>query len=202
MSTPRVSLLPIEDATQTGAPLGIIELKAQLSVYRVLLHHPQLAQRISDLMDTLTSQSELDARLRELIIMRIGWINNGVYEWTQHWQLAPLFEVDQNELLATRDWTTHDHWSPIDRAALRATDDTMLRGAISSETWSACVDAFPTEREQLELVATIGAWKMMSDLLQSLQVPLEDGVTPWPPDGVSPNKPLVAELQVDDPWTA
>ncbi|MEO1055690.1 MAG: carboxymuconolactone decarboxylase family protein [Actinomycetota bacterium] len=202
MSTPRVSLLSMEGAKETGAPIGIIELKAQLSVYRVLLHHPQLAQRISDLMETLTTQSELGARLRELIIMRIGWMNNGVYVWTQHWLLAPLFEVDQEELLATRDWTAHDHWSPIDRAALRATDDTVIHGAISDETWRACVDAFPTEREQLDLVATIGAWKMMAELLQSLQVPLEEGVTPWPPDGVSPNKPLVSELQVDDPWTA
>jgi hypothetical protein len=38
----------------------------------------------------------------------------------------------------------------------------------------------------LELAAVIGAGTMFSGLLRTLEVPLEDGVAPWPPDGRSP----------------
>ena len=38
-----------------------------------------------------------------------------------------------------------------------------------------------------ELVAAIGNWRMFSALLRSLDVPLEDGVDPWPPDGIAPD---------------
>jgi hypothetical protein len=36
------------------------------------------------------------------------------------------------------------------------------------------------------LVTAIGAWRMIASVLLSLQVPLEEGVPGWPPDGRSP----------------
>ncbi|MEM8618845.1 MAG: carboxymuconolactone decarboxylase family protein [Actinomycetota bacterium] len=187
MVTPRVAPLSADDSKTAAEHVGIVKLKAGLSIYRVLLRQPQLAQRISDLTDELTANSSLDARLREMIIMRIGWLNNGVYEWTQHWQLAPLFGVDQADLLAIRDWERHDRWSAADRAALHATDETVRAGVISNDTWAECAAAFPTEQSQLDLVATIGVWKMLSELLQNVAVPLDDGLDAWPPDGVAPH---------------
>jgi hypothetical protein len=38
----------------------------------------------------------------------------------------------------------------------------------------------------LELVSAVGLWRMVSTHLRSLEVPLEDGVTAWPPDGRGP----------------
>lgn len=186
MTVPRMPLLPIEEAKEAAAKVGIFELKAGLSIYRVLLHQPALAKRISDLMDTLIGESELDARLRELIILRIGWSTGGVYEWTQHWGIALQIGVEEHDLLAVRDWEAHDHWSPLDRAVLRATDEILEMGALSQETWGACAPHFPSERERLELMATIGSWKMISGITRTLRVPLEEGVAPWPPDGIAP----------------
>ena len=37
-----------------------------------------------------------------------------------------------------------------------------------------------------KLVIAIGNWRLFSALLRSLDVPLEDGVAPWPPDGRAP----------------
>jgi len=186
VTTQRIAPLSVDDSIAAAGQVGVAEFKAHANLYRVLLHHPQIAQRVNDLIDTLMTESGLDTRLRELIVMRIGWVNSGVYEWTQHWRIAHGFGVDERELLATRDWPSHDDWSPADCAALQATDETIAHGVISSATWSTCADAFPTERERIELVATIGAWKMMSEILQSLDVPLEDGIDPWPPDGLAP----------------
>jgi hypothetical protein len=38
----------------------------------------------------------------------------------------------------------------------------------------------------VELVTAISAWRMVASILQSLEVPLEEGVSSWPPDGRSP----------------
>ncbi|MEM7140986.1 MAG: carboxymuconolactone decarboxylase family protein [Actinomycetota bacterium] len=186
MTTSRIPLLTADEATQAANDTGILELKASINLYRGLLRHPDITRRVSDLMDTLTNQTTIEPRLRELMVMRIGWANGGLYEWSQHWQLGPFFGAEEHEMLAVRDWESHDHWSPLDRAALRATDEFVADGRLSDETWRECVAQFPTPESQLELVATIAAWKMMSDVCKTLAMPLEDGVEPWAPDGVGP----------------
>jgi alkylhydroperoxidase family enzyme len=40
----------------------------------------------------------------------------------------------------------------------------------------------------IELVTAIGAWRMIASILHSLDVPLEDGVSSWPPEGQPPSR--------------
>ena len=61
-------------------------------------------------------------------------------------------------------------------------------GGISAETWAKCKAALPGVEEQLELMSAIDTWRMISQLFRSLEIPLEDGVPPWPPDGVAPHE--------------
>lgn len=186
MSEPRIPLLPIDEAKRAASEIEIPEAIAELSVFRILLRQPKLAKRVNDLLMTLLLGGALEPRLRELIIMRIGWVTGSVYEWTQHWRVALRLGVEESDLLAVRNWQKHAHWSDADRAILRATDETLETGAISGETWNECAKHLPTDAEQLELLGAIGTWRMISQILKSLQVPLEDGVAPWPPDGLSP----------------
>lgn len=186
MNSPRVPMLPMEESKKRALEHELPEAIAELSVFRVLLQHPPVAKRVNDLLLTLLFGGKLDKRLRELIIMRIGWATGSVYEWTQHWRIARQLEVSEADLLAVRDWRTHDHWSEADRAILAATDETLEDGAISASTWAACAKALPSIEEQLELVAAVGTWRLISALLKSLEIPLEDGVAPWPPDGAQP----------------
>ncbi len=187
MTGPRIPLLPIDEAKKAAAEMEVPEAIGELNVFRVLLRHPKLAKRVNDLLMTLLFAGDLDARLRELIIMRIGWVTGSVYEWTQHWRIALQLGVSESDVLAVRDWRAHDHWSEVDRAILTATDETLSDGAVSADTWARCARLLPSETEQLELLGAIGCWRMISQLLRSLEVPLEEGVAPWPPDGLVPN---------------
>ena len=143
MSAPRIALLPAEDALKAAQQAEVPEQIAELNVFRVLLHHPRLAKRVNDLLMTLLFRGSLDRRLRELVIMRIGWATGSVYEWTQHWRIALQLGVGEEDLLAVRDWRAHAGWSAADRAVLAATDETLERGAITAETWAECVAALP-----------------------------------------------------------
>ena len=185
MSDARVPMLDPEMARRAAIDAGIPEPMAELSVFRVLLQHPVLADAVYRLLSTLLWKGALDARLRELVIMRIGWRTASEYEWTQHWRVARLLEIPERDLLDVRDWRGAECFSAADRAVLAATDETLDAGTISPETWAECAEHLPAEA-LLELVVAIGNWRMFSSLLRSLEVPLEDGVEPWPPDGSTP----------------
>ncbi|MGC1513751.1 MAG: carboxymuconolactone decarboxylase family protein [Acidimicrobiales bacterium] len=184
----RVEMLDLTEARERAAQCGIPAAMAELSVFRIALHQPGVAVALHGMLEALLWKGALDARLRELIIMRIGWVTRSVYEWTQHWRVARLLDVPERDLLAVRDWRNASHFGQTERAVLAATDETLRDGTISDETWAACQSALDGDPAVLvELVAAIGNWRLFSALLRSLQVPLEDGLEAWPPDGIRPS---------------
>lgn len=185
---PRVAMLPVEEALAAGARAGVSEQMAPLNVFRVLLRHPELTAAIETTLTTLLfAGNRLDVRLRELIILRIGWRTASLYEWTQHWRVARGLDIAEEDLLKVRDWEKAEGLSAADRAVLAATDETLDDGEISDATWKACAAHLDTDAEKIELVVAIANWIFFSQLLKSLRIPLEEGVEPWPPDGVEPS---------------
>ena len=186
----RVPRLPVNEAKAAADEAGVPDYMAELAIFQVLLNHPKLACAFNDLLATMLWRGKLDSRLRELIIMRIGWLTASDYEWTQHWRGAQGLGVSADDLLGVRDWQAHQAFGPSERAVLAATDDVLRDGAVSTESWSACQQEFGADPAVLvELVTAIGAWRMVASILHSLQIPLEDGVASWPPDGQPPTSP-------------
>lgn len=187
MTSARVPGLPLGEAKAAADEAAVPDYMAELSIFQVLLNHPQLARAVNDLLATMLWHGSLDARLRELVIMRIGWLTACEYEWTQHWRVATRLGVTTEDLLGVREWQHYDGFGPAERAVLAATDDVVRDGAVSTLSWAACEREFQSDKTVLvELVAVISAWRMISSMLQSLEVPLEDGVAGWPPDGRAP----------------
>ncbi|MGH3577206.1 MAG: carboxymuconolactone decarboxylase family protein [Mycobacterium sp.] len=187
MTEARVPRLPVGEAKAAADEAGVPNYMAELSIFQVLLNHPRLAGALNDLLATMLWHGALEPRLRELVIMRIGWLTASDYEWTQHWRVAQGLGVTAEDLLGVRDWRAYDAFGPAERAALAATDDVVRDGAVGADSWAACEREFGGDQAVLiELVTAIGAWRMIASILRSLQVPLEDSVSSWPPDGRSP----------------
>jgi alkylhydroperoxidase family enzyme len=187
MTTSGIPRLPLDEAKAAADEAGVPDYMAELSIFQVLLNHPVLARTLNDLLATMLWHGALDSRLRELVIMRIGWLTGCDYEWTQHWRVASRLGVPAGDLLGVRDWPTYEGFGPTERAVLAATDDVVHDGAVGAESWAACERELGSDRTVLiELVSVIAAWRMVASILHSLKVPLEDGVASWPPDGRSP----------------
>jgi alkylhydroperoxidase family enzyme len=183
----RVPRLPLDVAKAAADEAAVPDYMAELSIFQVLLNHPALARAINDLLATMLWHGDLDPRLRELVILRIGWLTGCDYEWTQHWRVASRLGVSADDMLGVRDWHGYDGFGPTERAVLAATDDVVRDGAVSAESWAACARELQGDTTLLiELVTAIGAWRMVASILDSLEVPLEEGVPSWPPDGRSP----------------
>jgi alkylhydroperoxidase family enzyme len=80
--------LPVDEAKAAADEAGVPDYMAELSIFQVLLNHPRLARTFNDMLATMLWHGALDPRLRELVIMRIGWLTKCDYEWTQHWRVA------------------------------------------------------------------------------------------------------------------
>jgi alkylhydroperoxidase family enzyme len=185
----RVPRLPVEEAKAAADQAGVPDYMAELSIFQVLLNHPTLARALNDLLATMLWHGALDPRLRELIIMRIGWLTACDYEWTQHWRVACGLGVPAEDLLGVRDWSAHSSFGRPERSVLAATDEVVRNGAVSAHTWAACERELGADSAVLiELVTAIGAWRMIASILQSLDVPLEPGVSSWPPEGQPPSR--------------
>jgi len=183
----RMERVPLEQALRLGNEMGIGEVQAGKNAFRALARHPDLARHVYGLLNMLATRNKLDARLRELIIMRIGWTTGSEYEWFQHYRIATTQAgVTPEEIVAVRDWRKSDLFGPADRAVLAAVDDTREHGKVSDAVWAECEQHLREPAVLIEMVVAIANWIMISQILQSLRVPLEAGAAPWPPDGKGP----------------
>ena len=191
LNLPRVPMLAKEEARIIGKEAGVPSTMAGLNVFRILSQHPTLAGVVAQQLAMLLYRgNKLDDRLRELIIMRIGWRTGAMYEWTQHWPIALRVGLTEEEILGVRDPDNATCLGAAERSVISATDDVLNKGSITNESWQACAGFLKTHEERLELVAAICNWNTFSILLKSLNIPLEEGTEAWPPDGV-PSQPAV-----------
>ena len=185
INLPRVPMLVKEEARIIGKEAGVPSTMAGLNVFRILSQHPTLAGVVAHQLAMLLYRgNKLDDRLRELIIMRIGWRTGAMYEWTQHWPIALRVGLTEEEILAVRDPDNATCLGAAERSVISATDDVLNKGSITNESWQACAGFLKTHEERLELVAAICNWNTFSILLKSLNIKLEEGTEAWPPDGV------------------
>jgi alkylhydroperoxidase family enzyme len=117
----------------------------------------------------------LPGRLRELVILRSAARFGGRYEWAQHIGLAEVQGVTPAEFVAVSNGEgavdTVD-WPPLERAALRAVDETAEEGAVSDGTWETLAKDLQ-ESELIELLMLIGHYMMLTTVLGSLRIQLE-----------------------------
>ena len=69
-----------------------------LNIFRVLMNHPQLTKRWAVFAAHVLHKQTLPPRERELLILRIGWLNQAEYEWAQHVEIAKRSGISEDEI--------------------------------------------------------------------------------------------------------
>jgi alkylhydroperoxidase family enzyme len=181
----RLALLDDDHAAAAAEKAGIDPKYLVQPIWRMLLRRPKLARAVYDVLTDLLFRSRLDVRLRELLIMRVGWRSRSAFEWAQHWIVADSSGVAAADVVAVRTLDA-ERLSPRDLVALAAVDDVVTAGEVSRATWERLAGEFDPD-EMLEIVAVATTWTWISTLLRSLDVPLDAGMAAWPPDGIHPD---------------
>jgi alkylhydroperoxidase family enzyme len=146
-----------------------------LAIARTFARHPPLAAARKEL-GYINQQMKLAPRLRELVILRIGWNCQSEYEWAQHVGSfgkaremgLPIEDIARGPAAAG--------WSPLERALLTATDELYRDSFISDSTWSALARELDTATI-LDAIVSIAQYRQVSTALNTLGVPAEPGDT-------------------------
>jgi 4-carboxymuconolactone decarboxylase len=179
-----IPLLPLDEAISRGKEVGLDDRFSSLNAFRVMLHNRHAAGAVAELLRTLMFHNTLNARTRELVILRNGWRTSSEYEFCQHVRVARDLKMSEEEILGVRDPGNCRAYDESDRAVIRMADELLDGSEVSAETWSSLQKAFPNE-QLVELLIVAGFWRMIAGYLKTAKVPLDAGVPSWP-EGKSP----------------
>jgi len=182
-SEPRIEPIDLDDVTDDelrDTLAGALTLDGRpLNIFGVLGHHPKLLKRFNLLGGFILNKGLLPARERELVILRVGWNAQAVYEFGQHTVIGTRCGLTDGEIAALTK-SPHDHpWSAQDRALIALADDLHTDDCVSAGTWLALSDRW-SEAELVELLIVAGFYRLVSGFLNSAGVRLDDGVPGFP----------------------
>jgi alkylhydroperoxidase family enzyme len=136
------------------------------------LHHPELMRPYFPFIVHLLQDLELSPRLRELAILRVGWLRQAEYEWTQHVLIARGVGLSDAEIARLTRELDESEWTPLEAAVVRATDELIGRARISDETWAALEPELGARR-LIELIHVVGNYELIAMFMNSTGLQLE-----------------------------
>jgi 4-carboxymuconolactone decarboxylase len=169
----RVPLIEPENHPELAALAGKIAKERRgrvINVYRLLLHAPALAETWFVHNNAVRWATELGGRLREIVIIRIGYLNGSAYIVGQHVPKLALAEgLSLEECEALKDWKGSPLFSERDRAVLAYTD-AMTRDIKVPDGVFAPLKTHFSGRQIVELTVMIGTYAMHSRVLEALEI--------------------------------
>ena len=169
----RVKLIEPEECPDQSALIERIRKGRRgtvINVYKTLMHNPDIASVWLDLVNVVRWKVALDDRLREIVIVRVGYLNRCPYVVNQHVpELTAPAGLTKAECDALADWQSATCFSARERAAL-AYADAMSRDIDVPDTVFAALRAHLDERQIVELTVLIGVYNMHTRVGQALQI--------------------------------
>jgi alkylhydroperoxidase family enzyme len=143
------------------------------NIFKVLTHHPQLVKRWTPFAGHVLAKQTLPFRDRELLILRIGWLNQAEYELAQHELIAKRGGLSDADIERLKQGPDAAGWSEHEAALLQLADDLYEHSVVSDSTWTTLAGRYSTE-QLMDAVFTVGQYNMVSWALNSFGVPLDD----------------------------
>jgi 4-carboxymuconolactone decarboxylase len=169
----RISLIEEKDHPELADLIGKIRAGRRgslINVYKLLLHSPALAAIWLDFVSAARFRTELDGRLREIVIVRVAHLNRTTYVFKQHVpQLSAPEGLTDRECDSLADWQSATSFSARERAALGYTDAMTRDVAVSDEVFDALRLHF-SERQIVELSVLIGLYNMHTRVFSALRI--------------------------------
>ena len=145
-----------------------------LNLFKVVGHCPRIARNFMRLGDAILRKDDLSPKFRELAILRVGYLNRAVYEYTKHVPMGRNEGLSQVQIDSIPDWTNSNKFDENERAVLSYTDEVTLLVKATDATFNK-IKGFLDEAGIVKLTATIGYYGMVCRILESLEVDLDAG---------------------------
>jgi AhpD family alkylhydroperoxidase len=168
-----VARLPYLDRASLPPEVAALWDRRPLNLYRIIAHARTAAPGFLALGRALLTESELDPKLRELVILRVGAISRATYEIHQHKRLATSVGLSDDEIAAALRERSDDCLPEFSQLVLKFTDSVVWE-VKAPEPLYADVTRQLSERQMAELLLTIGFYMLVSRFLENTEVEIEE----------------------------
>lgn len=148
------------------------------NVRQTLAHSAVVAAGMAAMGDAVLNRATTPRRLRELVILRMGWNCQSEYEFAQHRRIGLEHGLTPVEIEAVTRPVSAYAWMPIEATLLHMVDELHESDGLSDATWGELAAVWTTG-EVLEFLAAALFYRLVSGILNSCGVPLDDGVPGW-----------------------
>lgn len=145
------------------------------NVFTTLLHHPDLLRRWLVFARHVLGKSTLTLHDRELLILRVAHRCDSPYEWAQHTAIAKRAGMSEDDIDSATAAADNPKLTDKSRLLLRAADELLDDTCLSDDTWRALARHYDAQ-QLLDIVFTVGQYKMLAMALNSLGVQVDEGL--------------------------
>ena len=155
-------------------------LKRNIALHRALTNSPNGARAFGGLGQFIRYGSVLDARLRELAILQVGWLARSPYEWSHHVKIGFDFGVTEEDIrgLIAETEGRESTLEPLAKLVLLAAREAYAGPGVSEATFDNLRVHFDHER-LVDLVLVIAFYCAVVRVLASLDIRVEPEYQPY-----------------------
>jgi len=156
-------------------PADMSALLANLpEIVRTMLRHPDLFAKQVDIGIQLLVQGRLSPRIRELAILRMGWLCQAPYQWGEHVLVSRKLGITSDEIERITLGPEASGWNELEQAILKATDELYKDAMIGDATWAVLAKHLD-DQQLIELPIVVGQYQTVAYYQNSLRLRLHDG---------------------------
>jgi 4-carboxymuconolactone decarboxylase len=181
LTQPRIAPLPLSAANaKTAAMLDSVRQDGKVyNLFSTLAQHPQLMEKWLPFASQVLLASSLPARDREFIVLRIGWLSQTEYEWGHHVVIGKQVGLTDADITRITQGPEAAGLAPFDATLLRAVDELSKDSFVTDATWNLLAEKYNTQ-QLMDLLFLAGNYKLVSMVLNSMGVQLEEGFEGFP----------------------
>jgi alkylhydroperoxidase family enzyme len=151
----------------------IARTRLPLNIYRMLMHAETAMPGYIDLGRRLLHDLALDPVLREMAILRVGFLSGSRYEIHQHAQIGRAVGMSEVLLAAVEEGPESEDLDEVETLVLRYTDEVVAHVKASDATFDSLRIALGNRR-LAELTLVIGFYMMACRFLENFEIDIED----------------------------
>jgi len=144
-----------------------------LNVFRMMGRAPASFQPFLELALSILVKSEFDARKREIAVLRVAHVTRAEYEWVQHLAVAKGVGLTQQEIDAIGVDGPVRSLDEEGNLLCRVADEISRDVRLADDSLAEIVERYG-ERQAMELILCCAYFNMLSRILESTRVPLEE----------------------------
>lgn len=142
-------------------------------VLNTFAQYPELTRPFLLFNRHLLADSTLPVRLRQIAILRVGWLRKSRYMWSSHLRTSLRRGFSGEEFEPVKRGAASPYWNELERLVLLATDQLVASSDLDDELWSALSEHFD-RKQLLDFLFTVGCYMLMAIVLNATRIDREE----------------------------